>query len=102
MEVSIYILSFVENINLFVNNFKDLTTSAQILVQKLKQDTMLFKDLLLSSGGKLEPNKCNYSVLAWDYDEEGFPKVNVKHFEPMEITDSENKTIAEIKYALLQ
>ena len=53
-------------------------------------------------GGKLEPKKFNYSVLAWDFDEDGFPVINIQQFDPMKITDSNNTTIAKIKYMLPQ
>jgi hypothetical protein len=70
-----WIDGFVDNTSLFTNitrSFGD-TNDIRELTNRLRQDMIAWKDLLKTSGGKLELKKCFYYILSWKFDDKGSP-----------------------------
>jgi hypothetical protein len=70
-----WIDGFMDDMSLFTNINQDFGNSNNIreLTNRLKQDMIAWKDLLETSGGKLELKKCFYYVLSWKFDGRGNP-----------------------------
>ena len=98
LSLSIYVIGFVDDINQFVNNLCDPQLSSSIIIENLKQDINLFGGLLRSSGGRLEPSKCSYTMLTWKFDNDGFPYPDSSTYPSLLITDCHNDVVANIKY----
>ena len=66
-----WIDGFVDDTSLFSNilQYSD-DNDIQQLIQQLQQDMMHWKELLESSGGKLELTNCFYYLLSWKFDVE--------------------------------
>ena len=74
-----WIDGFVDDTSLFVNLSIDSVDKNDIslLTTKLKEDMIIWKNLLEASGGKLELSKCFYYILSWKFDEEGNGKLMI-------------------------
>ena len=68
-----WIDGFVDDTSLFVNLLKtgNDPNDIQALHKHLKEDMIIWMELLEASGGKLELSKCFYYVLSWKFDAEG-------------------------------
>ena len=71
LELIQWINGFVDDTSLFCNNLVNINDIAA-LRQKLKDDMIIWQQLLEASGGKLELSKCFYYILTWSFDSEGF------------------------------
>jgi hypothetical protein len=92
------IRAFVDDTNCLMispNNNRD-----QIL-STIKSNTTLWEQLLHQAGGKLEINKCKFTILTWTFDTNGTPRIdNSIPSTTIDINDSETNTpqpIHEIK-----
>ena len=64
-----------------------------LLIGRAKHDAQLWSDILWSSGGVLEHDKCSYHYLRTDFDPQGAPVFRSgAHGDPITITDAHNKT----------
>jgi hypothetical protein len=70
-----WIDGFVDDTSLFTNITRSLgdTNDIKELTNRLRQDMISWKDLLESSGGKLELKQCFYYILSWKFDGKGNP-----------------------------
>jgi hypothetical protein len=68
-----WIDGFVDDKSFFTNITQSLGDINDIkeLANRLKKDMIAWKDLLESSGGKLELKKCFYYILSWKLDAKG-------------------------------
>jgi hypothetical protein len=83
-----WIDGFVDDTSLFTNINRGFGNTNDIieLTNRLKQDMMAWKDLLETSGGKLEFKKCFYYILSWKFDRKG---------NPIPMTTAEQREVAE-------
>jgi len=66
---------FVDDSNANVNSFSNSTISPTSLLARTEQDAILWQSLLETSGGILEPAKCSFHHIQWDFTSEGTPKL---------------------------
>ena len=98
--VHLYITGFVDDINIFNNLFLTSHVEAKDLIERLQKDTQLFSDLLWTTGGKLEPRKCNYSLMIWKFDENGAPSLDHSSHDSIVIKDNQGSVISNVQYLL--
>ena len=96
--VRLYLAGFVDDTNLYANIFHSHTYEIDELIRRLHQDIHWFSSLLWTTGGKLEPRKCNYTVMHWLFDEAGNPYLDHTNYNTMDIRDSNGKVCSRIKY----
>jgi hypothetical protein len=70
-----WIDGFVDNTSLFTNIARNFGNTNDIveLTRRLREDMIAWKDLLETSGGKLELKKFFYYILSWKFDGKGNP-----------------------------
>ena len=91
--VHLYLSRFVCDINLCSNLFYINHNDILQPLLQLHEDTQLFNNLLWTTGGQFEPRKCTYSMMVWEFDEDGKPYINETIQQPMTIKDIHRKTI---------
>jgi hypothetical protein len=86
-----WIDGFVDDTSLFTNISK-VTNNSDLLqiTTQLKEDMIIWKELLEASGGKLELSKCFYYILSWQFDGEG-------HASPMTIAEQKHHHVKQIE-----
>lgn len=70
-EIGQWIEGFLDDTSIFCNNNDDQKNFTKLL-EILQHDAQLWTNLLATTSGKLELQKCFYYVLAWKFDDEGF------------------------------
>jgi hypothetical protein len=97
-EVQLYLAGFVDDINIYANKFTSTTMDATTLINNLQRDITLFSWLLWTTGGQLEPKKCNYTMMHWKFTEDGDPYLDDTTHSSIEIKDVNHKVCSTIKF----
>jgi hypothetical protein len=85
---------FVGNTNSRTNDFCSLgVPTVEALVKLAETDAQWWSDLLWSSGGKLEPSKCNYHHIRYEFKPSGEPSLQkgTEFSRPINVADTEIK-----------
>jgi hypothetical protein len=77
-EVQRIIDAFVDDASLFNNAFHAEDQSPERLAQDMQEAAQWWEELLSTTGGKLELDKCFYYLIYWLFDEEGVPRLATK------------------------
>jgi len=67
-------------------------------VDQLRSDIQVFSELLWTTGGKLEPKKCNFTLMHWKFKENGEPYLDNTTHNAINITDTQGNICSVIKY----
>lgn len=73
--LTIGMIGFVDDSNGQVNSMLEPTANTQILLTKADHDAQLWNSLLQASGGALEPSKCSFHLLQWEFTSNASPKL---------------------------
>jgi len=72
--IQIFMVGFVDDTSCSVNLFHSNSPPAvSTLLDLMERDAQLWNDLLWSTGGALEPKKCSYHVVSWEFND-GIPQ----------------------------
>jgi hypothetical protein len=80
---------FIDDTTAWINQFKDALRNKyqhNKMVQQLQNTAQWWEELLVTTGGKLELNKCFYYIIDWVFNEHGQPQICDKK-EHISITD---------------
>ena len=93
-----YLAGFVDDINIYANLFQIDHFNVNNLIQQLQDDIQRFCHLLWTTGGKLEPRKCNYTLMLWKFTEDGSPYLDNTIYKNIGINNVEGNICSNIKY----
>ena len=88
----------------FVDNTRNFVTSHQskgndIALCKILQDSaQLWEHLFSTSGGKLNPGKCDVYIIRWIFQHDGSPQTDIVSHYNISITSSIDESISNVRY----
>ena len=73
--IQIFMVGFVDDTSCSVNLFhSNSPPTVSTLLDLMEQDAQLWNNFLWSTGGALEPKKCSYHVVSWEFNN-GIPQL---------------------------
>jgi len=93
--IRISMVGFVDDSTGQVNAFlEDVQPNIDVLLQRMRYDAQLWNDLLWTSGGELELNKCSYQVMNWEFTTIGEPSLQAgKVGEPIVLSSGDRASV---------
>ena len=83
IRTKIYMIGFVDDTSGSVNDFRRPTSATpDHYINKAQQDAQRWNDVLCLSGGALNPQKCSYHFMYYDFNIDGLPLLQAGSFGP--------------------
>ena len=98
--INLYLAGFINDINLYTNLFNSINYSVNTLITQLTDNTKLFSELLWTTGRKLEPQKCKYTVMHWLFKDNGKPYLDTTTYSDILICTDTGEIISKIQNLL--